>query len=164
MTFTVYSPIGNFLAVLKDHQLYSFSKVSSYKNIKVSCFRDRTSLNLKKLIQKQIQQYQSGQLTHFTIPLATHGTSFQQKVWQVITQIPYNSVKSYQWVAEQIGHAQAVRAVGQACSKNPFPIIVPCHRVSAKTHLGGYAYGIEAKKQLLQLEKTYAKKNLCQIE
>ena len=80
-------------------------------------------------------------------------TPFQRNVWEKLAEIPYGEMRSYKWVAEQIGQPLAFRAVGHANAKNPFPIIVPCHRViNADGKLGGYSAGIQLKRQLLKLE------------
>ena len=81
------------------------------------------------------------------------GTPFQKKVWNIIQQIPYGSVQSYQWIADQIGKPKAVRAVGNAVGTNPVSIFIPCHRViRSNGALGGYGGGLERKRQLLALE------------
>jgi methylated-DNA-[protein]-cysteine S-methyltransferase len=64
--------------------------------------------------------------------------------------IPYGETRSYGEIAENIGSAAV--AVGQACGKNPIPLIIPCHRVVGKNSIGGYAYGEEVKQKLLELE------------
>lgn len=81
------------------------------------------------------------------------GTLFQKKVWRAIQQIPYGQTRSYKWIAQKIGSPKAFRAVGQACKANPFPIVVPCHRVIASSgKLGGFNGGLKLKRQLLKLE------------
>ncbi len=81
------------------------------------------------------------------------GTEFQREVWQVIRQIPYGEVRTYRWIAEQIGRPKAVRAVGNAVGANPVSILTPCHRViRTDGGLGGYGSGIERKRRLLILE------------
>ena len=81
------------------------------------------------------------------------GTHFQNKVWDTIRQIPHGEVRSYKWIAEQIGKPKAVRAVGSAVGANAVSIFVPCHRViRSDGTLGGYGGGIERKRQLLALE------------
>ena len=83
--------------------------------------------------------------------------SFAEKVWKAACEIPLGEVRTYAWVARKIGQPKAARAVGQALKKNPYPIIVPCHRVvSSNGALGGYALGERKKKLLLRLEKTIA--------
>ena len=81
------------------------------------------------------------------------GTPFQHKVWDSIQQIPYGELRSYKWIAEQIGKPKAVRAVGNAVGANPISIFRPCHRViRSNGALGGYGGGLERKRQLLTLE------------
>ena len=78
---------------------------------------------------------------------------FQREVWETTRLIPYGETRSYLWVAKQIKRPRAVRAVGQALSKNPLPIIVPCHRVVASDgRLGGFRRGVEMKRHLLWRE------------
>ncbi|MBJ8192129.1 methylated-DNA--[protein]-cysteine S-methyltransferase, partial [Bacillus cereus] len=82
------------------------------------------------------------------------GTPFQEQVWRALQNIPYGQSVSYKDIAESIGRAKAVRAVGGANNKNPLPILFPCHRVSgANGSLVGYAGGLPVKTKLLDLEK-----------
>jgi len=81
------------------------------------------------------------------------GTPFQIKVWKTLLKIPYGEVRSYKWICDQLGLKGGARAVGQANKRNPYPIVIPCHRVIASDgSLGGYAYGLEMKKKLLEHE------------
>lgn len=81
------------------------------------------------------------------------GTHFQHDVWNTVRQIPYGEVRSYKWIAEQIGRPKAVRAVGNAVGANPITILLPCHRViGSNGKLGGYGGGLKRKCQLLTLE------------
>ncbi|MGL4476919.1 MAG: methylated-DNA--[protein]-cysteine S-methyltransferase, partial [Aeromonas veronii] len=90
----------------------------------------------------------------FSLPLAAHGTTFQQAVWQALCDIPYGETRSYSDIARAIGKPDAVRAVGAANGRNPLSIIVPCHRVIGQnSSLTGYAGGLEIKKTLLALER-----------
>lgn len=78
-------------------------------------------------------------------------TPFQRKVLRVVTTIPYGETKSYKWVAERMKNPKAARAVGQALKKNPYPEIIPCHRViRSDGKVGGYSKGVQKKKQLLK--------------
>jgi len=105
---------------------------------------------------KRFQAYFSGKKADFQDTLDYSGfTAFQRRVWEVTRRIPYGQTRSYGWVAQQMGKPNAARAVGQALGRNPFPIIVPCHRVLAGDGgLGGFSGGLETKKTLLKLEKT----------
>ncbi|MBW2644829.1 MAG: methylated-DNA--[protein]-cysteine S-methyltransferase [Deltaproteobacteria bacterium] len=80
-------------------------------------------------------------------------TVLQQRVLGETAGIPYGTVRSYGEIAERIGRPKAARFIGATMARNPFPIIIPCHRViGAKGRLGGYGGGVELKRRLLQLE------------
>lgn len=103
---------------------------------------------------QELDEYFQGKRKTFDIPLRTHGTAFQEKVWAALRAIPYGEVRSYKEVAEAIGHPKAYRAVGMANNANPIFIIVPCHRViGSDGSLTGYGGGLPMKKALLSLEK-----------
>jgi len=93
-------------------------------------------------------------LAAFELPLRPAGSAFQQAVWQAMQAIPKGRVRTYGELAAAIGSPRAAQAVGSACGKNPIPILIPCHRVVAGSHLGGYsgAGGVETKAALLSLE------------
>lgn len=81
-------------------------------------------------------------------------TPFARKVYKAVLEIPLGQVRTYKWVAARTGSPGASRAVGQALKRNPYPFIIPCHRVVlADGSLGGYVFGRKAKKKLLDLEK-----------
>lgn len=95
------------------------------------------------------------------IPLRKKADSFtfQEKVLRVVSKIPLGELRTYAWVAKRIGKPQAVRAVGQALKKNPFSLIIPCHRVvKSDGSLGGYTGGKKMKKYLIALEKLLVQK------
>jgi len=80
-------------------------------------------------------------------------TLFQKKVYTVVKQIPCGETRSYAWVARRIGKPKAVRAVGTALKKNPYLIIIPCHRViRSDDSIGDYVLGRDLKKRLLEIE------------
>jgi len=79
--------------------------------------------------------------------------SFDQAVLQALLRIPRGEVRSYAWVAKEVGKPRAVRAVGNACARNPTPIVVPCHRVVPSSGgVGNYALGSELKRTILEHE------------
>ncbi|SFX65284.1 methylated-DNA--[protein]-cysteine S-methyltransferase [Marinospirillum alkaliphilum] len=89
------------------------------------------------------------------LPLDLQGTPFQLQVWQALLQIPRGQTRSYAQIAASIGKPRAIRAVGTACGANPIPFLVPCHRVlRSDGSLGGYAFGLKMKQQLLEREKA----------
>ena len=103
--------------------------------------------------QKQITEYFAGKRRSFDLPLCLKGTEFQLQVWRALQNIPFGEVRSYKEIAQEIGRPKAFRAVGMANSKNPIPLIIPCHRViGANGKLTGFANGLEIKSQLLNFE------------
>ena len=107
-------------------------------------------------LEQKFQHYYSGEKTTFNDKLDfSNATAFQRLVWEATRLIPYGETKSYGWIARQIGKPKAARAIGQALGKNPFLIVVPCHRViAADGTLGGFGGGLEMKEALLELEKA----------
>ena len=87
--------------------------------------------------------------------------TFTKKVYRAVLSIPLGEVRTYKWVAQKAGNPKAARAVGQILKKNPFPLIVPCHRVVAcGGKLGGYSQGQQKKRLLLNLERQIKEKML----
>jgi methylated-DNA-[protein]-cysteine S-methyltransferase len=105
----------------------------------------------------QLGEYFEGRRTDFDLPLAASGTPFQQRVWDLLRQIPYGRTRSYGQLAAELGQPGASRAVGLANGRNPLSIVVPCHRVvGADGSLTGYGGGAERKRHLLDLERGTA--------
>jgi AraC family transcriptional regulator of adaptative response/methylated-DNA-[protein]-cysteine methyltransferase len=102
----------------------------------------------------EVLDYLSGRTTQLgDIPLDLVGTDFQLRVWKELQAIPRGSIRNYEDVARSIGQPKAARAVSRACASNPVSLIIPCHRVVRKSGgLGGYRWGIERKKRLLDAE------------
>jgi len=103
----------------------------------------------------QLDRWLADPNTSFDLPLMTRGTAFQRRVWATIGAIPMGQMRRYGEIAAELG--SAARAVGQACGANPFPILVPCHRVVARQGSGGFAHAqagflIETKRWLLRHE------------
>ena len=100
------------------------------------------------------ERYFAGELEALTtVPWATAGTAFQQKVWRALCAIPAGRTETYGQLAARIGHPSAVRAVGLANGANPVGVVVPCHRViGANGLLTGYGGGLERKRWLLDHE------------
>jgi len=109
-------------------------------------YNTRKRPNAKKLtkqqtlVKKHIRAYFSDK-SKFNIDLDLSGTVFQKKVWAALLKIPTGKVKTYGEVAKQLN--SSARAVGNACRANPVPLIVPCHRVIAKTGIGGFSGDIK---------------------
>ena len=109
---------------------------------------------LLRRVKTELDEYFAGQRHTFALPLdMACGTVFQQTVWRALLTIPYGSSTSYGALSSAVGRPSAVRALGAAVGRNPFSIVVPCHRViGAKGALTGYAGGLERKAALLKAE------------
>jgi AraC family transcriptional regulator of adaptative response/methylated-DNA-[protein]-cysteine methyltransferase len=91
------------------------------------------------------------------LPLDVRGTAFQQRVWQALREIPVGRTASYTDIAHNIGSPVAVRAVADACAANNVALAIPCHRVVRNDGaLGGYSWGIERKRILIEREAEIA--------
>ncbi|MFC2018511.1 methylated-DNA--[protein]-cysteine S-methyltransferase [Chloroflexota bacterium] len=103
---------------------------------------------------ERLRRYFDGHKTDFPDELDLGAaTPFQRQVWEATRLIPYGQTRSYSYLAGQIGKPGAARAVGQALGRNPLPIIIPCHRVIARSgRLGGFTGGLEMKISLLRQE------------
>ncbi len=103
----------------------------------------------------QLAAYVDGRLTVFDLPLAPAGSPFQQRVYTAMRNIPYGQTRSYGDIATEL--AVPAQPVGQACGANPIPIIIPCHRVLAKSGIGGFSGhgGVEGKINLLKHENGF---------
>lgn len=182
----LHTPLGDLLFLIKNNRLVfcrwenkgkakdlisrfkekstdaSLKTITIYKpDPKVSPLRFGSNLEASFEIDRQLKAYFRGELKEFSIPLVLYGTDFQLKVWNEISKIPYGSTVSYADIARRIGNPKAVRAVAQACGKNPISIIIPCHRVvGSNGSTGGYNWGIDCKLALLNLEKPRDRKLL----
>lgn len=95
-----------------------------------------------------------GDRPNTSIPVDARGTAFQSRVWSALQQIPRGTTLSYSDVAKRIGRPTAVRAVARACATNPVALVIPCHRVVREDGgLGGYRWGVERKRELIERER-----------
>jgi methylated-DNA-[protein]-cysteine S-methyltransferase len=102
-------------------------------------FREKAPVdNVAEQAANQIESYIAQPDFCFTLPLKPAGTAFQHKVWSAISSIPRGEVRTYGQIAKHI--QSAPRAVGQACGANWYPLVIPCHRVTAAAGLGGFAH------------------------
>lgn len=105
-----------------------------------------------KVATEQLIAYGRGELEDFDVQLDLRGTEFQRGAWTVLRGIPFGETITYGEQAGRMGNPGAFRAVGAANGRNPAPILVPCHRVVARTGLGGFSGGLERKVGLLAIE------------
>ena len=152
------TPIGTVLIAATDKGLCCVKIGDDAAGLKRQLAAEFTEAQLVSIpmqaLQKQIQDFISGQSSLSRIPLDIRGTVFQRRVWAELRRIPRGETRTYSEIARAIGAPQAVRAVGSACGANPVALAVPCHRaVRTDGGLGGYAWGLPRKQRLLRLEK-----------
>lgn len=139
------SPIGNIYVENDEHALLKLSLT------KEDCYFNGS--NLTNDVINQLNEYFSCRRRSFNLPLNPIGSEFQKRVWNELLNIPYGKTASYKEIAKNIGNPCAARAAGNANNKNPIPIIIPCHRViGSNKKLTGYAFGLDIKQKLLDLE------------
>lgn len=103
---------------------------------------------------KALQRFMDGATPQFELPYRLDGSPFFLRVWEALQQVQHGEVTTYAALAKAAGSPHAYRAAGSACARNPLALIVPCHRALASGGmLGGYAYGLEIKRNLLSYEK-----------
>lgn len=142
------SPIGTLEIKASTRGLVSVQRVEQREHI------PEVTQGWAVKAKQQLQEYFSRERTEFDLPFDwSGGTDFNQSVWKIVKDIPYGHTTTYSAIAELLDKPKAVRAVGLANKYNPIAIIVPCHRVIAKNgDLQGYFYGLDTKRQLLELE------------
>lgn len=119
--------------------------------------REGEATSLERTADEEIREYLAGERRDFSFSVRALGTAFQCAVWDEASAIPYGERRTYAEIADAIG-TRAYRAVGTALAKNPVPLVVPCHRVVGKQNLGGYAFGLEMKRELLEMERANREK------
>jgi len=112
-------------------------------------------------LEKQINEYFSGERTCFDLRVKLAGSVFQQKVWENLMEIPFGRTRTYKQQAQLFGNEKAIRAIAGANGANTHAIIIPCHRViGANGALTGYAGGLSGKKWLLDHELSHSNVNV----
>lgn len=122
------------------------------------CFSGDIPKSASQAMRGWVQDYLEGHHRPFPSRLKKEGlTPFSQKVLDAMEMIPFGETLSYGEVAQKIGSPRGMRAVGNACRLNPFPLIIPCHRVISSTgKIGGFAYDLRIKEALLAFEGPLA--------
>jgi methylated-DNA-[protein]-cysteine S-methyltransferase len=140
---SLHTPVGDITVAEEDGAIVS---------VDWGWVRDQAETALLLRAREQLEAYFDGELRDFELPLALTGTAYRMAVWQALRTVPYGTVCSYRALAAKAGGSP--RSVGQANGRNPIPLIIPCHRVVATTHLGGYSGGdgLPTKRWLLNLE------------
>ncbi|NOY76871.1 MAG: methylated-DNA--[protein]-cysteine S-methyltransferase [Calditrichaeota bacterium] len=137
-----------FLQLTDKNQLVREMEAKTHQKIQEDSLRNRPYF-------EEIQSYWKGGRKEFDLPLDWSAVSspFDKRVLRTLQKIPFGETISYQGLAEKAGYPKAARAVGGVMRRNPFPILIPCHRVLRKGGgLGGYTGGIDLKIRLLRIE------------
>ena len=154
-------PMGHLLIAATDKGICSVKLSSSTSELEEDLLAEFPSDNHQAggghlaIWTAEILSYLDGEKTGLNLPVDIQATDFQQQVWEILRSIPYGETRTYQQVAQMLGKDDATRAVGTACGANPVALVIPCHRVLRKDGgLGGYKWGLERKKSLLDMEQT----------
>lgn len=141
------SPVGTLYLIFSGE----FLVMVSFKKPAGIPFRKNSA---PRVFVKELRDYFQGTDKGFSQKIRfLNATEFYKKVWGILKEIPFGETRTYKWIAEKIGNPRAVRAVGQALSRNPLPIILPCHRViESDGSIGGYFSGVNIKARLLKME------------
>ena len=160
---TMPSPLGEMLLVADGDALAGvYFRGQKYQRDIAPEWHHDGNVPVLRATKKQLGEYFAGTRTTFELPLAAPGTEFQRAVWRAIASIPCGATATYTDVAVRAGHPGSVRAAGAATGRNPWSIVVPCHRVvGADGSLTGYAGGLDRKRALLALEQDPAKFTLA---
>jgi AraC family transcriptional regulator of adaptative response/methylated-DNA-[protein]-cysteine methyltransferase len=159
------SPLGRLLVAVTERGVCSVTMgdrdIQLEKTLKSEFSEaniERTDSALRKTVAA-ILNHLSSTGPHLDLPLDIRATAFQRQVWEKLRTIPVGQTMSYGQVAKSLGNPGAVRAVGRACATNPIAVVIPCHRVVREDKsLGGYRWGLERKRRLLETEKARASK------
>ncbi len=140
------SPIGPLYLIITKKKLSGIK----FKNPEVILQRGKAP----QLIKRELREYFEKGLEKFSQKIILiEGTDFDKKVWLALREIPFGEIRTYKWLAEKVGKPTAFRAVGQSLSRNPIPIVLPCHRIiESDGSIGGYSGGIDIKRRLLDIE------------
>ena len=154
-------PMGRLLVAATDQGVCTVKLGNSESALEEGLLAEYPSANHQQdgghlaIWAAEILSYLDGEKTGLELPLDIQATAFQQQVWQMLRTIPYGETRTYQQVAQALGKDSSSRAVGTACGANPVALVIPCHRVLRKDGgLGGYRWGLERKKSLLDMEQA----------
>jgi len=153
------SPLGRILIAATDKGICSIQFADSDEELEQGlkqefpfAVRRRDDEGLDDLADK-VMRHMRGLEIASSLPLDIQATAFQRRVWSYLQSIGFGETRSYSQVAKAIRQPSAVRAVARACATNPVAIAIPCHRIlRSNGDLGGYRWGMERKKALLEME------------
>ncbi|HKE59619.1 MAG TPA: bifunctional DNA-binding transcriptional regulator/O6-methylguanine-DNA methyltransferase Ada [Pyrinomonadaceae bacterium] len=153
------SPLGRLLVAVTERGICAVKMGDSDAKLEKDLNHEYPAAKIKRndaALRSTVQTV----LSHLTkepkreLPLDIRATAFQRQVWEKLRSIPYGKTLSYGAVAKALGNPGAVRAVGRACATNPVALVIPCHRVVREDEsLGGYRWGLDRKRKLLERER-----------
>jgi AraC family transcriptional regulator of adaptative response/methylated-DNA-[protein]-cysteine methyltransferase len=155
------SPLGRMLIAATERGICSIQFARSDGEL-IEGLKREFPFAVRKVDEGGLRSWASALLKHMrgrdldsSLPLDIRSTAFQRRVWTYLQSIPFGATRSYSQVAKGIGRPTAVRAVARACATNPVAVAIPCHRVVREDgSMGGYRWGIERKKALLEMEQS----------
>jgi AraC family transcriptional regulator, regulatory protein of adaptative response / methylated-DNA-[protein]-cysteine methyltransferase len=155
------SPLGRMLIAATERGICSIQFAGSDGEL-IEGLKREFPFAVRKLDEGGLQSWARELLKHMrgkdldsSLPLDIRATAFQRRVWTYLQSIPFGATRSYSQVAKAIGRPTAPRAVARACATNPVAVAIPCHRVVREDgSMGGYRWGIERKKALLEMEQS----------
>ena len=154
-TYT-HTPVGMMLLVSKAEKLIGIYFATQQRLPAIALhWKCREQIACFRSFRQQLKDYFNGMSTQFSVNYALEGTLLQRETWEQLQNIPYGEQITYKELAQLTSFPRAVRAVATAVGRNPLTILLPCHRViRSDGKLGGFAAGLPAKQQLLDLEKN----------
>lgn len=152
------SPLGTMLLIARADALTGIHFEGERYQPAIGADWQRTANHrVLRAARAQLDDYFAGGRTSFDLPLAPVGTPFQRAVWKAIATVPFGATIAYRELAARAGRPGSIRAAGAATGRNPWTIVVPCHRiVGSNGALTGYAGGLDRKRALLALEARRA--------
>jgi methylated-DNA-[protein]-cysteine S-methyltransferase len=151
------SPLGDLTLVAEDDALTGLYFRRHWYRPSDDTMGPRVDAKSDELLakaQRQLTDYLAGRRHGFNLPTRLHGNAAQQRVWHLLSTIPFGETVTYGELAAALADGTTAQQVGQSVGRNPVSIVVPCHRVVGKNgRLTGYAGGLNRKQHLLELEE-----------
>ena len=150
------SPIGKMLIVSDGEAICGVWFYGQKYFPKFDNLIENDDLAIFREVKNWFDDYFRGKNPNTTFKLKPNGSEFRQKVWKILTKIPYGQTLTYGEIALKLSSSMSAQAVGGAVGHNPISILIPCHRVlGVNGKLTGYAGGLDKKRKLLELENIY---------
>jgi methylated-DNA-[protein]-cysteine S-methyltransferase len=153
---TIASRLGELTVVARDGAVTGLYFPHHWYRPDRAGFGARTDAGFGE-VREQLGEYLAGQRRGFDLPVRARGDALQQRVWELVSRIPYGETVSYGELARDLADGTTAQEVGAAVGRNPVCLLIPCHRVvGASGKLTGYAGGLPRKQFLLDMERGVA--------